>query len=323
MSDFMLKTERIRKMVLLFLISGSNEPSSRACMDGWQIPQGLSFHSRQRFKLHVVLLVVGGLILLFGTFGVSDFVCAENRGLPGDVVVVKNENAMIRILLKGMKAHKSYFSFYYPKIDKDFIKYKTKSSGYQSFLEQLSKKDGYITGILSGSCITVCGDNPKYVTFQFGYLTTKRQEKRINRKVRSIAKKIGKGTQVQKAKKAHDYLITHMRYDKRYYSPYHAFTKGRGMCMAYALAYQRILQEMKVPCIYIKGKNHAWNMVKIGSCWYNVDVTWDDAGGGYRYFLKSDAEFPGHKRPASRWLRSIRKAKRSYPIWKLNRNFSF
>ena len=263
----------------------------------------------------IVLLFV--LILLSNGLSASNSVCAQSRELPGDVIVVKNENVMIRMLLKGMKEHKSYFSFYYPGIDKDFTKYKKLSSVYQTFLEKLSKKDGYIIGSLSGSCITVCGENPKYVTFQFGYLTTKRQEKRINKKVKSIAKKIGKGTRVEKIKKAHDYLITHMRYDKRYYSPYFAFTKGRGMCMAYALAFQRILQELKIPCIYIKGKNHAWNMVRIGSCWYNVDVTWDDAGGGYRYFLKSDAEFPGHKRPASRWLRSIRKAKRSYPLWKL------
>lgn len=253
-------------------------------------------------------------ILLSVGFGMSDCVCAKSPELPRDVVIVKNEKTMICMLLKGMKKHKSYFSFYYPGIDKDFTKYRRKSSGYQAFLEQLSKKDGYTTGILSGSCITICGENPKYVTFQFGYLTTKGQEKRISRKVKLIVKKIRKGTSVEKAKKAHDYLVTHMRYDKRYYSPYHAFTKGRGMCMAYALAYQRILQEMKVPCIYIKGKNHAWNMVKIGSCWYNVDVTWDDAGGGYRYFLKSDADFPGHKRPTSKWLSSIRKAKHSYPL---------
>lgn len=263
----------------------------------------------------IILLLL--LILFFDSLSVSNIVCAKEEELPENVIVVKNEKVMIHMLLKGMKEHKSYFSFYYPGIDKNFKKYYKKSSGYQIFLEELSKKDGYIIGSLSGSCITVCGENPKYVTFQFGYLTTKRQEKEINKKVKVIVRQIGKGTRAQKIKKAHDYLITHMCYDNRYYSPYYAFTKGRGMCMAYALAFQRILQEMKIPCIYIKGKNHAWNMVKIGSCWYNVDVTWDDAGGSYRYFLKSDAQFPGHKRPASKWLKAIRKAKHSYPLQKL------
>lgn len=265
----------------------------------------------QRFIRKMVLLPA---VLLSCSLGMSDNVHAQDHGIPKEVVVVKDENAMIGALIKGMKEHKQYFSFYYPGIDKEFTKYSQKSPGYQLFMEQLAKKDGYITGVLSGYCIAICGQEQRYVTFQFGYLTTKQQEKRINKKVKSIVKGIGKGTRVQKIKRAHDYLTAHMCYDKRYYSPYYAFTKGRGMCMAYALAYQRILQEMGIPCIYIKGKNHAWNMVKIGSYWYNVDVTWDDAGGGYRYFLKSDAEFPGHRRPDSKWLKSIRKAKHSYPL---------
>ena len=257
------------------------------------------------------------LSILLCVFVMSECVYAKDGGLPKEVVVVENEEAMIRMLLKGMRKHQSYFSFYYPGIEKDFIRYRKNSSGYQSFLDKLAKKDGYITGVISGSCISVCGPDTKYVSFQFGYLTTKKQEKVINRKVKAIVKKIGKGGAAIKAKKAHDYLIKHMRYDGKYYNPYYAFKKGRGICMSYALAYQRILQEMKIPCFYIKGENHAWNMVKIGKYWYNVDVTWDDAGGGYRYFLKSDADFLGHKRPNTTWLKSLRKAKSSYPLWKI------
>lgn len=267
-----------------------------------------------RTGIFIRKMVLLFLVLLSGSLRISDNIYAQGSGLPQEVVVVKDKNAMIRILLKGMKEHKPYFSFYYPGIDKDFMKYRKKSSGYQPFIDQLAKKDSYITGVLSGYCITICGQDMRYVTFQVGYLTTKQQEKRINKKVKSIVKTIGKGTQAEKIKKAHDYLTAHMRYDNRYYSPYYAFTKGRGMCMAYALAYQRILQEMGISCIYIKGKDHAWNMVKIGSYWYNVDVTWDDAEDGYRYFLKSDTEFPGHRRPDSKWLKSIRKAKQSYPL---------
>ena len=72
---------------------------------------------------------------------------------------------------------------------------------------------------------------------------------------------------------------------------------------------------MKRPCVYVKGKNHAWNMVKIGGYWYNVDVTWDDSRKDrYYYFLKSDLDFPGHRRPKSRYLSSLKKAKYSYNI---------
>ena len=35
---------------------------------------------------------------------------------------------------------------------------------------------------------------------------------------------------------------------------------------------------------------HEWSQVKIGNCWYAVDVTWDDNTYGYthNYFNKSD-----------------------------------
>lgn len=240
-----------------------------------------------------------------------------SQELPKNVIVVSSERQMLNCLVNGMKKHQSYFSFYYPGIGKDFTKYGKRSDTYAEFMDKLAAKDGYLTGILSGTCITVCGTGNQYVTFQFHYLTTKAQEKKIDKLVRGIARRFQKGSRAARAKQAHDYLIQKMKYDNRYYNPYYAFTKGRGMCMSYALAYQRILQEMKIPCIYIKGSNHAWNMVKIGRYWYNVDVTWDDSGGGsYRYFLKSDADFPNHKRPKSAWLSSLKKAKFSYYLRK-------
>ena len=61
--------------------------------------------------------------------------------------------------------------------------------------------------------------------------------------------------------------------------------------MAYTLAYLRLMQEMGVPCIYVSGEEHAWNMVKLRSRWYSVDVTWDDATDAYSYFLKGTKDF--------------------------------
>lgn len=244
----------------------------------------------------------------------SDKVYAKGYDFPKEVKVVKNEQAMIKQLIVGMRKHKKRFSFYYPGITKDYKKYQSQFS-YGSFMEKITRKDGYIAGIVSGFCMTIQGIKKKYVTFQFGYLTTKWQEKRMNKMVKRIAKRIGTGGRAERARKAHDYLIAHIQYDANFYNPYYAFFKGKGMCMSYALAYQRLLQEMKIPCVYIKGRNHAWNMVKIGAYWYNVDVTWDDRRNGqYRYFLKTDSEFPGHKRPKSKYLSSLRKAVHSYNL---------
>lgn len=270
--------------------------------------------SKIRTRFFLIFMVVS---VLSWAAGLSICACAEENALPDNVVVVKNEKVMISRLIAGMKRHQLVFTFYYPGIDRDFVRYRKRSASYRDFMDKLAAKNGYITGILSGTCITVQGTEYRYVTFQFNYLTTKKQEKKIDKIVRSIARKYRKGSRAARAKKAHDYLVRHMRYDDRYYSPYHAFTKGRGICMSYALAYQRLMQEMNIPCIYIKGKNHAWNMVKINSVWYNVDVTWDDAKGGYRYFLKADKDFPGHKRPKSKWLSSLKKARHSYNLRKI------
>lgn len=255
---------------------------------------------------------------LVALFWSSDISMAKKLDLPSNVRVVKNEKVMINNMMKGMKQHKTRFAYYYPGIHKDFRRYAKESKSYATFFDKLSKKDGYTAGIVSGYCIMIHGSKTRYVTFQFGYLTTARQERRINRRVKRIVSMIGKGSRVSKLKKAHDYLVRWMKYDTRYYSPYDAFFKGKGMCMSYALAYQRLLQEMKIPCIYVKGKNHAWNMVKIGRYWYNVDVTWDDRQRGlYCYFLKSDKDFPGHKRPRARWYSSLRVARRSYSLYGL------
>ncbi len=253
------------------------------------------------------------LIIMYMVFYPCSLCNAKTTKLPRHVKVVKNEKDMIRHLIKGMKKHKTQFAFYYPEIERDFERYRKESKGYATFFEKIAKKDGYRMGIVLGYCVTICGMDTRYVTIQLGYLTTKKQEKQMNKKVNQIVKRIGKGSRFSKVRKAHDYLIKHMQYDERYYNPYYAFSKGKGICMSYALAYQRILQEMNIPCIYVKGKNHAWNMVKLGRYWYNVDVTWDDnATGRYRYFLKSDRDFPGHKRPKSKWLASLKKAKKSY-----------
>lgn len=237
---------------------------------------------------------------------------AEESSFSAEVSIVENEQQMIQQLLRGMKKHQSIFYFYYPGIHNNFKKYQMQS--YSDFWDKLSVKNGYITGIVSGYCISFCGDKDIYIAIQVHYMTTRKQEEYINRKVKKIVRQIGGGSSVRRAKKAHDYLIEHMEYDNRYCNPYYAFRKGKGLCMAYALAYQRIMQEMRIPCIYVKGKDHAWNMVRIGKYWYNVDVTWDDSLGSYRYFLKPDSDFPNHKPPKSSWLQSLKKASKAYPL---------
>ena len=76
---------------------------------------------------------------------------------------------------------------------------------------------------------------------------------------------------------------------------------ARTVCAGYARAFQYLLQQLEIPCYYCTGnagENHAWDIVRIGGEYYNVDVTWDDTEEiGYDYFNKTDAEFaPTHVR---------------------------
>ena len=61
--------------------------------------------------------------------------------------------------------------------------------------------------------------------------------------------------------------------------------KNRCVCAGYALAYEYLLQQAGIPCIYVAGLagpdysswgSHAWNLVYLDGDWYEADVTWDD-----------------------------------------------
>ena len=109
------------------------------------------------------------------------------------------------------------------------------------------------------------------------------------------------------AKALHDYLALNCEYDKRYYSgsmPYVSYTaygalvNRTSVCAGYALAYERLMDQVGIPCEYVTGMTtngyHAWNIIQIDGEWYHVDVTWDDPTPDregyvrYKYFLKSD-----------------------------------
>lgn len=266
--------------------------------------QSLYFHRRS---------VLYGLCIFCLFFG-GRFCCFVNACALEETAVteVQGISDLKRDFLKGISKHEHRFVYSYPGIEEEFNRRYFSHGSYQCFFDELSIRDSYHVGILSGTCIYFSGDSQRYMVIQVEYLTTKRQEKVITRKVKKIATHMNQGTKLERVRKAYDYVINHMQYDTKYYNPYYAFTKHRGMCMSYALVYQRLMQELRIPCLYIKGRNHAWNMVCLNHEWYNVDATWDDARKTYCYFLKCDREFPNHNRPKNRIYKSLKLAKQSY-----------
>lgn len=113
-------------------------------------------------------------------------------------------------------------------------------------------------------------------------------------------------TTLEKIVAVHDYIARTFTYDLNTAgSPYAVYTfmkEKHGVCMAYALLFEKMMELLEIPCYYVIGKadgegdaGHAWNMVEIDGHWYHIDVTWDDLSSKskihqirYRYFLVSD-----------------------------------
>ena len=108
----------------------------------------------------------------------------------------------------------------------------------------------------------------------------------------------------EKEKYIHDVLIQIVEYDssaQMNQSAYSAMVLGKSVCAGYTRAFQYLLQKLGIPCYYCTGyagEDHAWNIVKLGSIYRNVDVTWDDTNPStYDYYNKSDSEYAStHRR---------------------------
>lgn len=83
----------------------------------------------------------------------------------------------------------------------------------------------------------------------------------------------------------HDWMVEHIAYDSSLKKPYiydiyGALVNRVAVCEGYARAFQYLLYQAGVPCLFVtgdsKGVPHAWNAVQLDGQYYYVDVTWDD-----------------------------------------------
>ena len=85
------------------------------------------------------------------------------------------------------------------------------------------------------------------------------------------------------------------------FTAFGALIGGKAVCEGYTSAYYLLCREAGLWCAYRNGQpngaGHTWNMVKLDSGIYNVDVTWCDGKGSpyerawYNCFMCSDAAF--------------------------------
>jgi hypothetical protein len=117
----------------------------------------------------------------------------------------------------------------------------------------------------------------------------------------------------EKVKGIYDWICSNVTYDydnlnnKDYYlmhSAYAALVHRKAVCQGFAVLFYRLALELGVDCRYITGNSsgvaHAWNIVRLGSLYYNLDATWDQPrkanGMDYEYFLRCGSNFPDHTR---------------------------
>ena len=146
------------------------------------------------------------------------------------------------------------------------------------------------------------------IEFTLKYRMTREEEKWTVDEIQRILATIvtENMTTVEKIIAVHDYIIRAYDYEMQTEgSPFTVYTfmhERQGVCMAYALLFEKMMELLDIPCYYVVGKadgesdlGHAWNMVQLDGEWYHIDATWNDLGKRtkgheirYRYFLRSD-----------------------------------
>ena len=124
----------------------------------------------------------------------------------------------------------------------------------------------------------------------------------------------------EKVKTIYDYVRLNVTYDKsrevtdgsdnpdnenfnlesvKRHSTYSAAVERHSVCQGYSSMLYYLMLKAGIDCHIVTGtakgygsaspERHAWNIVKIGDDWYNVDATWDSDSGTDTYFLLSDS----------------------------------
>jgi transglutaminase-like putative cysteine protease len=158
-------------------------------------------------------------------------------------------------------------------------------------------------------------------TYHLTYYTTASQEKAVDAAVSKLLKQLNlKGkSRAEKIAAIYEYLCSNVTYDKvnmndntykLKHTAYAAIINHTAVCQGYAVLLYRLLLEEQVDCRVIAGtatnsqnetEGHAWNIVRIGSEYYNVDSTWDTTYYQANYhtlpfYLLNDADFKRHVR---------------------------
>ena len=148
-----------------------------------------------------------------------------------------------------------------------------------------------------------------YIKYTMSYHSNAEQEAKLTEAVAVAMTKLQLNglSEAKKIIKIHDYICNNVDYaynstEEQIYTAYGALCTGKAVCQGYAVLFYRMCKEAGLSVRIISGTGnggaHGWNIVRIGSKYYNVDCTWDgqDADTYNEYLLKSEADFRDHTR---------------------------
>ena len=148
-----------------------------------------------------------------------------------------------------------------------------------------------------------------YIKYTMSYHSNAEQEAKLTEAVAAAMTKLQLNglSEAKKIIKIHDYICNNVDYaynstEEQIYTAYGALCTGKAVCQGYAVLFYRLCKEAGLSVRIISGTGnggpHAWNIVRIGSKYYNMDCTWDgqDAATYNEFLLKSEADFRDHTR---------------------------
>lgn len=189
----------------------------------------------------------------------------------------------------------------------------TNSTNHTGVPDEGDYLDYNILGFGSSCWVDSQAGDDWYVAMYYmvDYSTTKAEEDVVEMRVRQILDSLALDglSEYEKIEKIYHYVAGHVTYDYDHlndetylaqYSAYGALINGKAVCQGYSLLLYRLMLEAGIDCRIVtgigNGNPHAWNIVKIGDYYYNVDVTWDSEVGNDTFFLRCNEHFPNHER---------------------------
>ncbi|MBP1762291.1 MAG: uncharacterized protein H6Q64_1833 [Firmicutes bacterium] len=243
-------------------------------------------------------------------FGLPAISPAAKSVMP-DFYIVKDHSDYAQVLALAMMSLAPEFTINFWGYPGDSLK------DFEAVYDQASLQVAQDTGISQLVNSWSYQGNKATLTITFTYSLTAQQISALDSKVDNIisAAITPQMSEFEKEKVLHDYIVNHCAYDYKNlqnnsvpatsFTQYGVLALGKGVCQGYADAMYRLCREVGLECRVVIGQandsgnwvSHAWNILKIGGQYYQLDVTWDDpvmADGtqtlNYNYFNLTNAE---------------------------------